>query len=91
MVGDDLIVNGDECLIGTVAAANPGFLAHSADPLVRAGRRVTGAVLFLVLPSLREYVRATAKERPEQADLLNPGARSPRVARYREAKLRASI
>jgi hypothetical protein len=58
---------------GYVATLDPWLLTDAANPFVIARRRVACLAGLWVLPSAREDVVATPKERTKQGDLLNIG------------------
>src|SRR5206468_1734016 len=59
----------DERLVRALPTLDPWLLAHAADPLVGAGRRIALAAGPGVLPSAREHVRSAAEQAPEEGDL----------------------
>ena len=69
MIGDDLIIGHNECLVGACGALYPRLLAQAALPLVGAGRRVATFASFEIFPAQREYVAAPPKQASKEFDL----------------------
>jgi hypothetical protein len=72
MVDDHLVADGNKGLIRAIGALTSDLeQAKSGLPLVRARRCVTGFARLLAHEPDWEYVGATAKQRPEQSNLLS--------------------
>src|SRR5208282_2870646 len=61
VTGNDVIGHGDEGLIWTFAAFDLWFAAYTADPLIRAGKRVARFSGIAVLPTRWKDIQPTRK------------------------------
>lgn len=68
MPPDDIVRHRQPSLMGAVAALDPRFLAHPADPFVSAGRRVSGLSGLPALEPTRIDLGATTKQRTKEFD-----------------------
>lgn len=66
MVENAMVANRDEGLIGALATLDPWLVAHASNPLISACGRVAGLVGTWVVPMLREDVRPSGKQAPEE-------------------------
>ena len=70
MFGNHFVRHGKEGLVGTGAALDSGLAAKAQLPFVAAGQCVTRLAGPGILPALRKHILPSAKEGPEQRDLL---------------------
>ncbi len=73
VVKDHLVLHWEKCLVWTLAALHPGFLADAADPLIATGRRLPLAPRPGVAPEPGVDILSASKARAEERDLLGDG------------------
>ncbi len=67
---DDVVGDGKEAPVGTVATLDTRLLADPANPLVRTGRGIAGLARPAALEPARVDVLPASEQRTEQSDLL---------------------
>jgi hypothetical protein len=65
MPADDFIRHGQESTVWAVTAFDPGLLTNPPDPLIAAGRSVTGATGFLALETPWIDILSSPEKRTE--------------------------
>ena len=73
VVEDHLVLDRQEGLMGTLAALHPRLLADTADPLVRAGGRISLAARPGVAPEPRIDIVAATEKGAEEGHFLGGG------------------
>jgi hypothetical protein len=66
---DNVVTDGDECLVWALPALRLRLSADAPDPFVPTHGRVARLPCFWIFPPARRYILAPAKQAPEKRDL----------------------